>query len=620
MSFLAELQRRKVLKVGAAYVVAAWLAVQGASIGLPAFDAPSWALRALILVMMLGLPLVLVLTWVFDVTPEGVKIETRRVGNERVYAVAATLVALALGWYFVGSSRDQLEEGRESAGATPAKPAESGRGNSASGPSSPRQAPQKSIAVLAFTDLSPTHDQEYFSDGIAEEILNALARVNDLKVAGRTASFYFKGKNESLRTIGDTLGVAHVLEGSVRKQGDKVRITAQLVKADDGFHLWSETYDGELSDVFELQERIARSITDALSVILVGNQQTRLVPVATRDPEAYALYLQASAIFARRDGARFAEAITELEEAVRRDPQFARAHARLAAIHAVAPTYSALPRGASLEAAEHHARLASELDGTLAEPQAVLAWTLTQQRRYLEARAAFERALALDANDVQANFWLATHLVATGYQNRGTEVLDRLLMIDPLLPNALNWRAFLYYYAGDMESAQRLAERAADAGLSMAGVVLAELANARGETARATAHLAAALPIYLSGFPADANAVIAEGFYGDAQAQAEALAAIDGYLAAEPDAIAGVVVWALIRLGQSARALALAQSRPTNNDGFFLRPLLSPEGRAARRLPEFAEFTRQSGLVELWEKYGAPDACRHVDEGEFACD
>ena len=152
--------------------------------------------------------------------------------------------------------------------------------------------------------MLPGVNQEYFSDGIAEEILNALVKVKDLKVAGRTSSFSFKGKNEDLRTVGKALGVAHVLEGSVRKQGDRVRITAQLIRTKDGFHLWSETYDGDLQDVFVLQERIAQAITGKLQVILQGDQKTRLVQAGTRNTEAYGLYLKASAIFNRREPCR----------------------------------------------------------------------------------------------------------------------------------------------------------------------------------------------------------------------------------------------------------------------------------------------------------------------------
>jgi hypothetical protein len=150
---------------------------------------------------------------------------------------------------------------------------------------------------------------------MAEEILNALAKVKDLKVAGRTSSFSFKGKNDDLRVIGKALAVAHVLEGSVRKQGEKVRITAQLIQAEDGYHLWSETYDGDLSDVFALQERIARAVTDKLKLALEGEQQQRLVSTGTSNAEAYSLYLQATGIFNRREGTRFAEAIDELDQA-----------------------------------------------------------------------------------------------------------------------------------------------------------------------------------------------------------------------------------------------------------------------------------------------------------------
>src|SRR5262249_23637650 len=159
---------------------------------------------------------------------------------------------------------------------------------------------------------------------ITEELLDALARVKGLKVAGRTSSFHFKGKNEDLRTIGETLGVENLVEGSVRKQGNRVRITAQLIQVTDGMHRWSRTFDGDLTNVFDVQESIARAITEELKVVLQGDGTGRLVPVATSNPEAYALYLQATAIFNRRDGARFPDAIGQLEQALRLDPGYAR--------------------------------------------------------------------------------------------------------------------------------------------------------------------------------------------------------------------------------------------------------------------------------------------------------
>ena len=217
-SFFTELTRRKVFKVGGAYLVVAWLAVQAASIGFPAFDAPPWALRIFILVALLGFPIALVFAWAFEMTPNGVKPESGARSTRAILLIAAVLTALAFVWYFKGQPSYRADAPLAASAAV--KPA---------GAASTLPVDQKSIAVLPFSDLSPAHDQEYFSDGMAEEILNALAQVKDLKVSGRTSSFYYKGKNEDLRAIGQALGVANILEGSVRKQGDKVRITAQLI-------------------------------------------------------------------------------------------------------------------------------------------------------------------------------------------------------------------------------------------------------------------------------------------------------------------------------------------------------------------------------------------------------
>ncbi|HMK73039.1 MAG TPA: protein kinase, partial [Myxococcaceae bacterium] len=297
-----------------------------------------------------------------------------------------------------------------------------------------------SIAVLPFVNLSSDKEQEYFSDGISEEILDALARVKGLKVAGRTSSFHFKGRNDDLRTIGETLGVANLLEGSVRKQGNRVRITAQLIQVADGFHLWSKTFEGDLTDVFDLQERIARAITGELKVVLQGEQRTRLVPVATTNPEAYALYLQATTIFNRREGPRFHDAIAQVEQAVRLDPGYARAWSRLATLQVLLPIYFPSELDSSLASAELAARRAIALEPSLAEPHAVLGLTYERERRYLEAREAYRRALELDPDDVTANFWFGAHLITAGYVRQGEQVLDKVLAIDPIVPNPLGWR------------------------------------------------------------------------------------------------------------------------------------------------------------------------------------
>ena len=609
MSLFDELKRRKVFKVGAAYLVVAWLAVQAASIGFPAFDAPPWTLRIFILVMLLGFPISLVFAWAFDVTPQGVKAENGSRSSKVILTAAVALAALAFAWYFKGQPayRGDVESGMPAVAA-----------KSATAPA-PAAISRKSIAVLPFTDLSPSHDQEYFSDGIAEEILNALAQVKDLKVAGRTSSFQFKGKNEDLREIGTALGVAHILEGSVRKQGDKVRITAQLIQTADGFHLWSESYDGDLKDVFQLQENIARSITDKLQVILQGEQSQRLVSAPTDNTEAYSLYLQASQTFNRRDGARIPEAIGQLQQALRLDPKFARAHSRLAAIEAIAANYDPRVTASAAAATEEHARQAIVLDANLGEPYAALGALYTRQRQYVEAFTALDRALAIDPNDVTTNFWYATALISTGYLKRGDAVLDHVLELDPMLPNALSWRGMEYIREGNLDQGASLLQRSADAGLAHAAISLSMLAEARGNLPEAERYLTQGFAPFMSDFPEGSAGPLVHGVYGDANARAQAVAIVEAYLAKNPKPVSAVAIYLLFRTGAPQRGLAVASAAPTTNEAVLLSPIWENNTRSIRALPEFAEFARRTGLARLWDKLGAPDLCSKNGQGDYVC-
>jgi TolB-like protein len=600
MSLIAELKRRKVFKVGAAYLVVAWLAVQAMSIGFPAFDAPPWALRIFILIALLGFPVAVVVAWVFDVTPEGVKFDADASGSKRLFAVAGLLIVLALGWYFYGQPSF-----RRGDVATPTA-----------------TAPQKSIAVLAFLDLSEKHDQEYFSDGMSEEILNALAQVKDLKVAGRTSSFFYKGRNEDLRTIGKALGVANILEGSVRKQGDKVRITAQLIRVSDDTHLWSHDYDGDLSDVFKLQENIARAITDQLKVVLTGEQKARLVQVGTSNTEAYNLYLKAAAPYNQRDYKGMGEAIGWLEQAIQLDPNFAAAHARLAMIHVLGWA----KYGASKDEAARQAQLALALDPKLAETQYALSFLARQQRRFMDARKAMDRALELAPNDAATNFYDAQLLINTGYTRQGIARLDRALAIDPLLPNALHWRAEQYLFAGDTDTAERLWKRAGEVGLSYADVGFAQIARARGDYAKARSldlPRMLANPDYIDCLkaPKASVAIYLEGaFRGDAAAGAKAQAVIDECLAAKPDKVPLWAVLGLLHFGQNERALQVILQGPSSDDAGLFIYLWSPQDRDARRLPAFAQFARKVGFADLWDKVGAPDLCKKSPAGDYVCE
>jgi TolB-like protein/Tfp pilus assembly protein PilF len=476
-----------------------------------------------------------------------------------------------------------------------------------------------SIAVLPFVNLSSDKEQEYFSDGITEELLDALARVKGLKVAGRTSSFAFKGKNEDLRTIGQTLGVANIVEGSVRKQGNRVRITAQLIQAADGFHLWSKTFEGDLTNVFDLQEKIARSITDELKVVLQGDQRSRLVPVATSNPEAYALFLQATAIFNRRDGARFPDAIAQLEQALRLDPGYARGWSRLATLWVLTPIYRPGDFISSLAAAEKAAHRAIELDPSLGEPHAVLGLVFVQRRQFLEAQAAIRRALELDPDDVSANFWLATNLVNEGYLQRANRVLDKVLTIDPMVPNGLNWRGLTAFADGDLDLAERLTRRSRDAGLAHAGISISYVAEARGQREEAIAQLTSGLSALSLDLPQGFAEATARGALGDVQARDRALALIRSYLATRPAAISGSVPYALMRLGRPGEALEILERGPSGNDSLPFPTMWMPAGRQTRTLPEFSAAARRFGLVEVWERDGPPDLCQRVEPGKYVC-
>jgi TolB-like protein len=605
-----ELRRRRVFRALAGWGIFSFAVLQVVEPVLHAYHLPEWTLTVVVTVLGAGFPVTVFLAWAFDLTARGV-VRTPSPDGAAMAAPSRTRLAgllVALGIVSAAPGLVYFFVWPGPARRAPVASVERAPGSDA-----------PSIAVLAFADLSPAKDQEYFADGISEEILNALARVKGLRVAGRTSSFHFKGRNEDLHAIGTTLGVANLLEGSVRKQGEKVRITAQLVKTADGFHLWSKTYDGDLGNVFELQERIARDITAELRVVLQGDGKARLVPVATTSPEAYALYLQASAIFNRRDGARFQDAIGQLEQALRLDPAFARAESRLAAIHVLLPAYVPRATRETLAAAERHARRAIALDPTLAEPHAVLGMLFDRERRFEEAGQSFARALSLDPDDVTTNFWTASNEIVQGYRRQGDERLDRVLAIDPIMPNALMWRGTDLFAEGDLDGAERLVRRAADLGLAHAGMGVSAVLDARGRREEAVAPMADTLRHWMDGFPADMPELVSRGSLGDATARSRALATLDAFLASRPAVMPGVVPYALLRLGEPVRALAIFQEGPTSNDAMVFTLLWGPYGKEARSLPQFPGFLRRIGLADVYDRRGPPDDCRRVAPGEYAC-
>jgi TolB-like protein/Tfp pilus assembly protein PilF len=475
------------------------------------------------------------------------------------------------------------------------------------------------VAVLAFTDLSPKHDQDYFSDGMAEEILNALVQIQDLRVAGRTSSFFYKGRNEDLRTIGKALGVANVLEGSVRTQGNRVRITAQLVRSSDGIHRWSKTYDGTLDDVFKLQDQIARAIADELKPVLEGTQKTVLVQQATTSPEAYALYLRATEVLNLRDYARAADAVAWLEQALVLDPKFVRAQSQLALLQMVVNIRD--PRNAA--EAERHARIAIAMDPTLAQPVYVLGLIRRFARNYVDARPYLERALRMAPRDASTHMYLGQWLIVTGYTKQGIAELERAIAIDPMLPNAVNWLGYQALYAGDIARAETLFQRTDALGLSLAKSGLGEIALARGNAAEARRLMA--IPSRGnpsrcgSAGPVPIDTVLAGAIDGDAAAQARALQLVEQCLATHPDPVPAWTVLSLLRLKQHARGLEVFAGKTSQDDAGIAFRIWSPDGAPVRRLPQFADAARRIGWTAAWDKYGPPDTCTRSSPGRYAC-
>ncbi|RLA25276.1 MAG: adenylyl cyclase, partial [Gammaproteobacteria bacterium] len=337
MSFFDELKRRNVVRVGVAYAVIGWVLAQIAEFAFENFGAPDWALKSFVVLLLLGLPLALFFAWAFEMTPEGIKREknvdrsqsittqTGRKLNFIIIGVMAVGIMVLLADKFLPDPESRQASVDEAESAEPAVLISTDTEDITT---------DQSIAVLPFVNMS--NDDDHFADGLSEELLNLLAKIPDLKVAGRTSSFAFKGRNEDFQTIGDALKVAHVLEGSVRRSGDTLRVTAQLIKVDDGYHVWSETYDRKLEDVFAIQDDVAGAITSELKL--------RLAPTADRltsNAEAYALYLQALAL---SSAAEVSEALEQaqvlLDGAIALDKNFAKAYELKASFYWMASAWT----------------------------------------------------------------------------------------------------------------------------------------------------------------------------------------------------------------------------------------------------------------------------------------
>ena len=433
-NLFTELKRRNVFRVGVAYVVIGWLLVQVSDTIAPMMNLPEWAPRMILYLMIIGLPVALFLAWAYELTPEGVKKSgdvdeeasvTATTGRKLDLVIIATLV-MALG-YFVWERQSS-------------PPAPSGE-TVAEAPAPATQ----SIAVLPFANLSDDPANEYFSDGISEELLNALAKVPRLNVAARTSSFAFKGRNMDVAEIARTLRVAHVLEGSVRKAGGRVRITAQLIKASDGFHLWSETYDRDLDDIFAVQDEIARNIVAALKVTLSLGGGDPLGGVGTANIDAYNTFLRGRFHLHKRGNDNVGRAVELFGEVVELDPDFAEAHANLGLALSVGWGHRD-PRRA-LEAA----RTAMEISPDSSLSLTAFGVASNENRNWAEGRAALRKALEIDPRNAQAMHFLAMAFQSNGEAQEALALDQQAVSIDPTATIYRYWTGTLNLHLGRID-------------------------------------------------------------------------------------------------------------------------------------------------------------------------
>ncbi|NEU07099.1 hypothetical protein GZH53_02130 [Flavihumibacter sp. R14] len=323
--------------------------------------------------------------------------------------------------------------------------------------------PPKSIAVLPFVNMSNDPDQEYFSDGMAEEILSSLAHLTDLKVAGRTSSFQFKGKNIDLRQVGEELGVSTVLEGSVRKQGDRLRITTQLINVADGFHIWSERYDRTMEDIFAIQDEIALAITEKLRVTLLGNEGELISRTHTQDTEAYQLYLQGRYFWNRRNEEGMKAAVRFFEKALQKDPDYALAWSGLADTYSLMGEYTNIPRRELLPKQMMAVKRALELDPNLGEAHISLATALMlNDWDWVNSEKEFKTGIGLNPKYATGRHWYAEWLLFNGRFAEALHEITLAVELDPVSPGIMKDKGIHYYYTGKYDDGIEIAMKTLD--------------------------------------------------------------------------------------------------------------------------------------------------------------
>jgi TolB-like protein len=623
-SFFRELKRRNVLRVAALYIVAAWLVLQVTDVLASILPIPEWTGAFVFTLLLIGFPLVLVFSWVYEITPEGMKRETttgddsaiaqesgRRMDKVLIVLIVLVTAVIVADRMIPETSLSEADVNVEEAAAADASAA-GARGNG--------------IAVMPFVNMSDDPGNKYFSEGISEEILNVLAKVDGLKVSSRTSSFALSDQNLDLKTIADKLGVQFILEGSVRKVNDRVRITAQLIDVADDTHLWSESYERTLADVFLIQQEISGNIVKSMREILgksVGMDVSVTVTKPTDNLEAYEQYLEGrywfqNRILFRTEGLH--KGIDALERAIELDPQFAEAYASLAAIYVVYDGYAAefeqsrFGPGVTEQRAEEYGRKAIELDESLADAYAVLG-LLSRSRRDWSAAIDFSRkAIELDPGNGLGQLWYGILLVQLGHIELAKDVLLTAAELDPASALVAHWLADSYRILGQPEQSLFHGQRAIDlGGYGMADGVYQYYLQ-RGDYEKAIEileHTEAML-----GNNVKVVRPLVEAVQDPAKIP-ELMAADRQLTELLPNVNLGAY-YLDIPKREFVMELLEREGRAGNFSAYTYR-LWEPQFDWIRNSGLFRKYAKEAGMVEYWSANQWPDMCRGTPGG-FECD
>jgi TolB-like protein len=456
MSFINELKRRNVFRVAIAYLIVAWLIAQIAALALEGFAAPDWVIKTVLFLLAIGFPLALIFAWAFELTPEGLRRDTSEDSVESVPAkntqsldrLIIVVLILAVGYFSYdkylrgpGSDNEPIGEAvvRDTAGGTDQEQA------------TDAMTGEPSIAVLPFVNMSDDPGNEYFSEGLSEELLNVLARMPELRVAARTSSFSFKGSDTQVTEIADELNVDHVLEGSVRKSGNRVRITVQLINASNGYHVLSQNYDRTLEDIFAVQDEIALSVVDALRVTLLGEQPKADVT----DPEVYALYLKGRYFNNLKGKENWENAIVALKEALAIDPQYAPAWSELSTTYRYQVNNALLDRDEGMRLARAAAEHALTLDENLASAWISLSYIKSLgDWDWAGAEDAVQNAMTLEPRNADVLNGVGSLATILGRLNEAISALEAAIELDPLSQSPLNGLGLAYMNSGQFDKAE----------------------------------------------------------------------------------------------------------------------------------------------------------------------